>query len=265
MFHKFPYGSLIFSMLFICGVSINIYCIIKLTNIYSLFAYDMLKRKDYLWIKDIRINLIVFYAITMMLICYNLVISFRITINSNDAISTPITKKKSKRIYCLDSGIIQKIVFAINQLIMVAFFIVTMLIIIEFFVLWTLTHLCTDGSNIMRLMPQDQYKTDRLPGEMGQFLDLREFAPILGLRMNETQFLYFDNDRLKMFCDDYVSISYLYSIIFFISSLITYYSLVQLNILLASNISKDSIRKDFQDVMFLYFNDVALINSEQRK
>ncbi|KAH9516064.1 Neuronal membrane glycoprotein M6-b [Dermatophagoides farinae] len=257
MFHKFPYGSLIFSMLFICGVSINIYCIIKLTNIYSLFAYDM--------IKDIRINLIVFYAITMMLICYNLVISFRITINSNDAISTPITKKKSKRIYCLDSGIIQKIVFAINQLIMVAFFIVTMLIIIEFFVLWTLTHLCTDGSNIMRLMPQDQYKTDRLPGEMGQFLDLREFAPILGLRMNETQFLYFDNDRLKMFCDDYVSISYLYSIIFFISSLITYYSLVQLNILLASNISKDSIRKDFQDVMFLYFNDVALINSEQRK
>ncbi|KAH7645842.1 protein yipf6 [Dermatophagoides farinae] len=245
--------------------SINIYCIIKLTNIYSLFAYDMLKRKDYLWIKDIRINLIVFYAITMMLICYNLVISFRITINSNDAISTPITKKKSKRIYCLDSGIIQKIVFAINQLIMVAFFIVTMLIIIEFFVLWTLTHLCTDGSNIMRLMPQDQYKTDRLPGEMGQFLDLREFAPILGLRMNETQFLYFDNDRLKMFCDDYVSISYLYSIIFFISSLITYYSLVQLNILLASNISKDSIRKDFQDVMFLYFNDVALINSEQRK
>lgn len=216
-------------------------------------------------IKDIRIGLIVFYVVTMLLICYNLIISFRITINSNDAIDSPLSKKKSKRIFCLDSGIIQKITFIVNQLFMVTLFTVTMFIIVEFFVLWTLTHLCTDGSNVMRLMPQDQYKSDRLPGQLGQFLDLREFSPILGLRMNETQFLYFENDRLKMFCDDYVSISYLYSIIFFISSIITYYSLVQLNILLSSNISKDSIRKDFQDVMFLYFNDVALVNSEQRR
>lgn len=48
MFLRIPYVTLVNFILFLGSLAINVVCIIKTTNIYQLFSYDMLKH-NYLW------------------------------------------------------------------------------------------------------------------------------------------------------------------------------------------------------------------------
>ncbi|KAF7488211.1 hypothetical protein SSS_00289 [Sarcoptes scabiei] len=216
-----PYGTSIFFIPFVCATAIQIVSIVNLANIFSKFSYDLLKN-NYYWIKDLNIILITFSLYCLILGCYDLIVSFRsYTLTSRIA---SISKRKH-HIYCLDSYVIKKIAFVINHLTVCLYFLLTLLIAIKMFVVWIVTKLCLDGSKFMLSMPQNPFNQNQEPGELGQFLDFRQFAPILKLRVNETQLLYFENDRLKMFCDDYVSIFHLYSIFLFITTLIILYSL----------------------------------------
>ena len=48
MFLKVPYLSIVFYLLFLCGISVSIFCVVKADNIFALFGYDLFKR-NYIW------------------------------------------------------------------------------------------------------------------------------------------------------------------------------------------------------------------------
>lgn len=123
-----------------------------------------------------------------------------------------------------------------------------------------MTRLCNDGTNVIKSLPRDSYPYNPSPGELGQFLDLREFAPIFKLRSNETQLLHFEKDRLKMLCDDYVSILYLYSIILFVSCLLTIYSTFVIHIIFNGNLKKNITKRYFTELT--YYNEMKLMNEQ---
>jgi len=251
MFHKVPYLSTIFFMLFLCGISIAIVCVLKIANIFALFGYHMFKR-NYLWLKDVKIFLISFYAYTIILMIYNLVIAYRST--------AIVSLNRRSRIYCLDSSLVQKILLVINHLTLITVFGLSMIVTVIVFVFTTLKSLCTDGANVPKTLPLDPYKIGFNPGEIGQLLDLREFAPLIKLRSNETMYLYLQNDSLKTFCDDYVSILYVYNLIFFGASILLFYAMLNIVLTYSFNISRNVTKKKLQELIYLNGNELNELN-----
>lgn len=174
---------------------------------------------------------------------YNLVIGFR---------STGIVEmKKRHKVYCVDSSLVHKILYFVNHITMIAVFAISVIVSIIAFSVWTLTRLCTDGSNVPKTMPVEGYKVGYNPGEIGQYLDLKEFAPLIHLRNNETIFLYFENDRLKIFCDDYVSMLYLYNLIYFAASMVVIYAFFNMILTYSFNISRNFTKTKCEELFYL--------------
>lgn len=253
MFLKVPYLSLIFFMLFLCGVIIDMVCVLKMANIFALLGYDMFKR-NYLWLRDLKIFIVSFYAYTILLMAYNLVIAVRCT-----GIVTVAINRQS-RIYCLDSAIVQKILLILNHLTLLATFTLTLAITILTFILTTLKALCIEGSNVPKMLPVDPYKIGFNPGELGQALDMREFTPLVGLRSNETMYLYLKGDKLKTFCDDYVTILYLYNLFFFGASILALYAMFNIVLTFGYNLSRNVTKKKLQELYFLNSSELSELN-----
>lgn len=252
MFLKTPYISIVFYMMLITGIVINIFSVIKISNIFALFGYDMFLRPC-LWLKEVKIFLISFYVYNVLLMTYNLMIGFRST--------AIVSLNRTERFYCLDSSIIQKILYLVNHLTFIFTFALTLIVTIIVFIFATLKALCVDGSNVPRTYPLDPYKMGYNPGEIGQYLDLRGFQPLVGLRSNETIYLYFANDRLKRFCDDYVSILYVYNLIFFASSILVVYAMFNIIVTYSFNMSRNCTKKKLQELIFLNSNELSALNS----
>lgn len=174
---------------------------------------------------------------------FNVIVAFRFT----DIVAI----KQKRPIFCLDSSLVQKILFLVNHLTMLIMFALTSVVTIIMFVFVTLKGLCTDGSNALNIPPEDAFKKGFAPGEIGQFLDLREYSPLIYLRTNETQFLYFKDDRLKMFCDDYVSMLFLYNLFYFISSLVMFYSIYNIIMVSSINLSRYLCTNKLQEIYSL--------------
>lgn len=251
MFLKVPYLSIIFYMLFLAGISINIFCVIKASLIFQKFSYDMFKR-DYIWLRDLKIFVVAYYAYTILLMTYNLVIAFRCT-----GIVSVTMNYRRERIYCLDSAIVQKILYFVNHLTLMSTFAVTLFVTLLIFIFTTLKELCTSGSNVPKMMPLDPYKIGISPGELGQALDMREFVPLIGLRSNETMYLYFQNDRLKTFCDDYISMLFLFNLINFIASIITLYAMFNIVLTFGFNLSRNVTKKKLQELYYLHNSELS--------
>lgn len=183
---------------------------------------------------------------------YNLSVSFRTT--------GIVTLKKRHKVFCLDSSLVQKILYAVNHLTMLAVFFVSVVVSIITFIFWTLTRLCIDGSNVPKTMPLESFQVGYNPGEIGQHLDLKEFAPLLKLRNNETIFLYFENDRLKTFCDDYVSMLYVYNLIYFAATMVVIYSTYNIMVLYSFNISRNFVKTKYEELIYINKNEMAVLN-----
>lgn len=205
-------------------------------------------------LRDLKIFVIAYYAYTILLMSYNLIIAFRCT----DIVSVSMNRRQ--RIYCLDSAIVQKILYFVNHLTLMTTFAVTVLITLIIFIFTTLKELCTSGSNVPKMMPLDPYKIGFNPGELGQALDMREFVPLIGLRSNETMYLYLQNDRLKTFCDDYISMLFLFNFINFVASLITLYAMFNIVLTFAFNLSRNVTMKKFQELYFLNSSELSELN-----
>ena len=203
-------------------------------------------------LKEVQIFLVSFYVYTIFLMGYNLVLACRST--------AIVTLNRSSRIYCLDSSLVQKILYLVNHLTLYIMFALTLIVTIIVFTFTILKSLCNEGSNVPKTMPLDPYKIGFNPGEIGQYLDLREFTPLINLRSNETMYLYFQNDRLKILCDDYVSTLYVYNIIFFASQILTIYTMFNIVTTYSFNISRNITKKKLQELYFLNNNELCQLN-----
>src|SRR5688500_9703947 len=99
-------------------------------------------KRHLVWLKDVRIVLIVFYAYCAVLLFYDLLIAFRT--------SRPLSMKQmnKSRIYCVDSGIVQKILYAVNHISFLLFTCLTGVVSILFFIIIVLKSLCLYGSRV---------------------------------------------------------------------------------------------------------------------
>lgn len=219
---------------------------------FKMFMTILIFRFDRL--RDLKIFVVAYYAYTILLMSYNLLIAFRCT----DIVS--VRMNRQQRIYCLDSAIVQKILYFVNHLTLMTTFAVTVFITLLIFIFTTLKELCTSGSNVPKMMPLDPYKIGYNPGELGQALDMREFVPLIGLRSNETMYLYLQNDRLKTFCDDYISMLFLFNFINFVASLFTLYAMFNIVLTFGFNLSRNVTMKKFQELYFLNSSELSELN-----
>lgn len=109
------------------------------------------------------------------------------------------------------------------------------------------TILCNEG-------PAINLVTDvhsRLPTEINKLLDMRQFSPVLGLRQNETQLLYFQGQRLQKLCSDYVENIYFHVILCTVGLMLACAGFVNYLINFSVNSAKLSTSQKFVELMYL--------------
>jgi len=97
-------------------------------------------------------------------------------------------------------------IFVLNYVIYYLIIAVTLALVIALFVCYVMSRLCNEG----RYVTVSTHETGFTPltsnvAEADQQIDLRQFAPLLHLRSNETNLLLFRDYRLKKLCIDYMS------------------------------------------------------------
>lgn len=227
----------------------------------ELFVVGLRRNKNWLLnrfvpnrLRDLKIVMICFYCYITTVMLFNVIIGFR----TSGIVSFRQPKnRRSHQIYCLDSQLVHHTLFFVNHISIIVTFTLTLIVSILAFIFTTLHQLCVQGTNVSRLVLLDPYKIGIAPGEIGQLLDLRSFTPLIGLRTNETHYLYLESERLKIFCDDYVSIFYLYNLIYVASSLVTIYSMYNIVNQFGWNLSRKRAAKKMDELYMLRAHEMS--------
>ena len=136
-----------------------------------------------------------------------------------------------------------KTVFLLNYLLYHAIFFLTMAAVISLFICFVLTNLCNDHKRVVN--PNDHN------------IDLKLFAPFLGVRSNETSLLYFEGPRLKKLCVDYVSSLLLYVLLGSIGFVIMSWGFMNFLINLSVNWTRLSTKQKCAELM--YINNAEMV------
>lgn len=155
-----------------------------------------------------------------------------------------------------------KTVFVVNYLLFYFLLLLTIVVLITLFICYVLSNLCNEGAHmIVNPINADwPYPTDVRPGQSAQYIDLRQFSPLLSLRSNETQFLYFKDDRLKKLCGDYVSALWFYIILCSIGMTLLCSAFLNFLINLSVNRVRISAKQKYAEIMYLNGAEMTAFN-----
>ena len=155
-----------------------------------------------------------------------------------------------------------KTVVVVNYLLFYFLVVLTIVVLVILFICYVLTSLCNEGTHLI-VNPQNPdwpYPTDTRPGQSPQYLDLRQFSPLLALRSNETQFLYFKDDRLKKLCGDYVSALMFHIILCSVGMTLLCAAFVNFLITLSVNWVRISAKQKYAEIMYLNGAEMTAFN-----
>ncbi|RWS05621.1 hypothetical protein B4U79_00567 [Dinothrombium tinctorium] len=193
---RIPFGTITATLLAVCGLVIAVAALLQSTVISDRIYYELLQRKNF-WFNDLKVLYIISAIVLSVIILVNLMVGFATT--GRQASRTP--SNDCCRCCCNPgsaSACVIKTIFVINYILYHVLFICTLILVVSAFICYTLSRLC-------------KYES-KLP-DSEQNINLKQFAPFLSVRHNETELLYFTGNRLKMLCTDFMSTLTIYIIL----------------------------------------------------
>lgn len=187
-------------------------------------------------------------AVLAVIVVINLTVGFGTTGKSD--------KGRGSRLGCCNRGTatscVVKSVFAINYLLFPLIFALTLILGIALFLCYIMSRLCNDGTYTTVSHFERGYVQPNINfAENHQQIDLRQFAPILNLRQNETNLLLFENVRLKKLCVDYVQSLDPYMILGFVGFILMTFGFINYLINLTANWVRLSTRLKYAELFYI--------------
>lgn len=201
---RIPYATILSTLISTCGLIIGLAALFDATTVLERLSYEFLHR-NYLLLNDLKIGYIFVALFIIIVIIFNLVIGFVATdqtlyrvgeVPNRSRDCCAVTCVKSSTAICLLQTFL-----AFNYIIYYALLLMTIISFIALYTSYIAITLCNEAPAI-NLVTNVHSKT---PNEDNKVLDLRQFAPVIGLRSNETQLLYFQGQSFQKLCQDYVS------------------------------------------------------------
>jgi hypothetical protein len=154
-----------------------------------------------------------------------------------------------------------KCIFVVNYILFYFLLLLAFVVFITLFLCYALTNLCNEGTRVLLYHNAERpYPSDTRPGQSGQFIDLRQFSPLLSLRSNETEFLYFKDDRLKKLCGDYVSALMFYVILCSVGMFLLCSGFINFLINLSVNWVRMSTKQKYAEILYLNGAEMTAFN-----
>ena len=187
-------------------------------------------------------------VVLAVIIVINLTVGFATT-GKND-------KGRGSRLGCCNRGTatscVVKSVFAINYLLFPVIFLLTLILGMCLFLCYIMSRLCNDGTYATVSHYDRGYIQPNINfAENSQQIDLRQFAPILNLRQNETNLLLFQNVRLKKLCVDYVQSLDPYMIMGFLGFVLMTFGFINYLINLTANWVRIATRQKYAELFYI--------------
>lgn len=247
---RIPYATILSTLISTCGLIIGLMALFDATTVLERFSHDLLLRNSIL-LNDLKVGYIFVALFIIIVIIFNLVIGFIATDQSlYKAVEDPNRGRGCCAATCLKSstavGILQTFL-AFNYIIYYVLLFMTIISFIALYTSYIASVLCNEGPAINLVIDQHS----RLATEDNKLLDLRQFAPVINLRGNETQLLYFKGQRLQRLCQDYVQRWNYYIILCTIGFLLACAGFVNYLINFSVNSAKLSTKQKFAELIYL--------------
>ena len=203
---------------------------------------------------------IVLAIFIILIVTINLIIGFATTGRSG-------TNKGRSNAPCRACGctrastttFIIKSTFVINYILFYFILVLAFIVFTTLFICYVLTTLCNEGTRIIPINYQENNLNFNLQASH-HYIDLRQFSPLLSLRSNETEYLYFKDDRLKRLCGDYISALTFYIILCSVGMTLVCIGFVNFIINLSVNWARTSTKQKYAELMYLNGAEMTAFN-----
>lgn len=216
------------------------------------FSADLFKRNS-LFLNDLKIAYVFIALFIIIVIIFNLIIGF---IATDQSIYRQLESLgRRQRSGCCEVGCIKtSTTVCILQILLVfnciIYFLLSLVTIISFIGLYTSyisTILCNESPNINL----NTVAHSKLPTEDNKLLDLRQFAPLVNLKPNQTELLYFQGQRFQSLCSDYVRNLHFHIILCTIGFLVACAGFLNYLINFSVNASKLKTKQNVSELIYL--------------
>lgn len=249
---RIPYATILSTLISTCGLIIGLAALFDTTTILERFSLDLLKR-NYLFLNDLKVAYVFAALFIIIVIIFNLVVGF---IATDQSIYRSLEEGDNRRgsgcceVNCLKGSAavcLLQTFLIFNYIIYYVLLLVTIIAFIGLYTSCIATVLCNESTNI-NLNTEAHSK---LPTEDNKMLDLRQFAPVIRFRSNETELLYFQGHRFQRLCQDYVSKLRFHLILCTIGFLLACAGFVNYLINFSVNAAKLSTKQKFSELIYL--------------
>jgi hypothetical protein len=200
---RLPYGTITATLLTICGLAISITALLQSTSITDRLFHELLHRKLF-WFNDLKVVYVILTAALAVIIVVNLLVGFATT-GKGDKARAPGCRVCGCSRGTATSCVVKSI-FVVNYILFYLILALTLCLVVCLFICYVMSRLCNEGRYVTVSTHETGYVQPNINfAENNQQIDLRQFAPLLHLRSNETNLLLFQNYRLKKLCIDYMS------------------------------------------------------------
>lgn len=257
---RIPYATILSTLISTCGLIIGLAALFDATTILERFTHDLLMRNSIL-LNDLKVGYIFVALFIIIVIIFNLVIGFVATDQSLYRAIDPSGHHRGGSKSCCDASCLKnstavcllQIFLAFNYIIYYVLLIITIISFIALYTAYVAGVLCTHGPAVNMVLDTHA----KIPNEYDKVLDLRQFAPVIGLRSNETQLLYFQGQRLQRFCSDYVSKMTFHVILCTIGFLLACSGFVNYLINFSVNSAKLSTKQKVIELVYLNYPELS--------
>lgn len=210
-------------------------------------------------LNDLKVVYVICAAVIGVLVATNLTIGFATTGRGEKAGRGGCKCGRGSA-----TGCVVKSVFVINYTVTMILFVTTVLFLIALFLCYIMTRLCNEG----RFVTASSYDRGYIPpnidfGESDQQqIDMRQFAPILNLRSNETHLLIFQSHRLKKLCVDYMANLNFYTILSSLGFILIFIGFINYLINLSVNWARLSTKQKYAELVYINGAEMIAFGSD---
>lgn len=249
---RIPYATILSTLVSTCGLVIGLAAILDTTTILEKFSADLLKRNS-LFLNDLKFAYVFVALFIIVVIIFNLIIGFIATDQSiYRLLESPSRRQGSGccEVSCMKTSTtvcILQTFLAFNYVIYYLLLLITIISFIGLYTSYIATVLCNESSDINL----NTVAHSKLPTEDNKLLDLRQFAPLVNLKSNETELLYFQGQRFQRLCSDYVSKLSFHIILCTIGFLLACAGFLNYLINFSVNAAKLNTKQKFSELIYL--------------
>ncbi|XP_074596886.1 uncharacterized protein LOC141851966 [Brevipalpus obovatus] len=254
-FLRLPYGSILATLISVCGVVIALVSLGQSTAILDRILTELLHRKQ-IWHQEARWLYSSFSIMISVVVLINLLIGCMTTGRHITSYRSPGSGSFCDKL----ASILFRTIFAINYALFFIILVLTIAFAIILFSCFIMSKLCSDGhtysdpaSSVATSMGGSSTAAVH-PMEISDNnnqLNLKILAPIINLKGNDTNLLIFKGHRLKKLCIDYVSSLYLYVILTFSGFMLLSCGFLNFLINLSVNWARITTRRKCAELIYI--------------